>query len=190
MQSNGAEVVWIWENALKAAQIIQQAYDQGYRPKWVVFPFQATLDVIGSRGLDPSMDGVSSWPAYTRGGYSGQYAWTDHGYQQEIERFEATHAEYRNSNPNDILWQVWISNRWLHEMLLLCGQDCNRNRIAGLMLSGWKTTVQPNCTTDFAHPNSFGNHIGGHRFFSQQTFDRGGGNPAWRTTGWCAEHLN
>lgn len=188
LQSSGAEVVWIWENALAAAQIINQADAQGYRPKWVVFPFQTTLDVIGDRGLNPSMDGVATWSAYAPGGYGNAYPGT--GYAEEIKRFEAAYAKYRpNTKPNDLLWQVWVGNKGLHDLFERCGRDCNRNRIAGIWLSGLKTTLQASCTADFGREGSFGNHIGGYQFLAQETFRHRSGGPAWKTNRWCSESL-
>ncbi|MGH3442410.1 MAG: ABC transporter substrate-binding protein, partial [Nitriliruptorales bacterium] len=190
LQAQGAEVVWIWENALAAAQIIQQARQQGYTPKWIVFPFQTTLDVVGDAALDPTtIEGVASWSAYVPGGYGGAFA--EHGYDEEIKRFEEVFARYRSrGRTNDILWQVWVGNKWLHDLLEKCGRDCNRNRIAGMFLSGYKTLVEPSCVADFAHANSFGGHIGGHEFYTLETFRTDSGGPGFETTGWCSAHLN
>ena len=188
LQGAGVEVVWLWENALGAAQFIQQSYDQGYTPKFVVFPFQTTLDVLGeNRSLNPSIEGVSTWPSYAPGGYGG--AWTEQGLEEEIARFEAAYAKYRpDTEPNDILFQVWIGNKALHKLFEQCGPDCNRNRIAGLWLSGLKDSIQPNCTFDFGRKGSFGNHVGGYQFYAQETIKHSSG-PVWSTTRWCTPSL-
>jgi branched-chain amino acid transport system substrate-binding protein len=186
LRTKGAEVVWVWENALNAAQIINQATDQGYRPIWVVFPFQTTLDVLTNpNGL--TIDGVASWPSYVRGGYGG--AFPEWEFDQEIARFEAAYAKYRpNVTPNDLLWQVWVGNKVFHRMFDACGPDCNRNRFAGLMLHGWRDTVKPACTIDFSDPRSRGGHAGAFSFFAQELFTATAG-PAYRTTRYCVPTL-
>lgn len=188
LQDAGVQVVWIWENALAAAQIIQQAAGQGYRPKWIVFPFQTTLDVIGKQNaLAPTIEGVGTWSAYAPGGFPGQFAQYD--YDAEIKRFEAAYRKYRPGvKPNDILWQTWIGNKALHQMLLDCGKDCTRNKIAGAFLGGLRKRINPNCETNFAHPKSIGRRVGLHQFIVLETFDRGQ-NGAWKTNVWCKEHL-
>ena len=190
LQASGAEVVWVWENALGAAEIIAQAENAGYHPeRWVVFPFQTTLDTTG---LVP-IDGVATWSAYTQGGYDGAFA--EHGYDEEIERFEAAYAKYRSGiKTNDILWQVWNGNKALHDLLIRCGEDCNRNRMAGLFLSGLQTHVEPNCAADFAHPNSFGGHVGGHNFLLLEGYQEQPATPRdpgarFRTIRWCSPDL-
>jgi branched-chain amino acid transport system substrate-binding protein len=187
LRSQGAEVVWIWENALVAAQFVQQAHDQGYRPKWVVFPFQTTLDVLGERALDPTMDGVATWPAYVRGGYGEAFA--DQGLQAEVERFEAAYAEHRPGvKTNDLLWQVWLGNKTLHDALERCGRDCTRNRMAGVWQFGGRQQVAPGCAVDFGRDGSFGGHIGGFQFLTHETFRTSDG-PGWKNVTWCRDHL-
>lgn len=188
LQNAEVTVVWIWENALAAGQIIRQAAEQGYRPKWIVFPFQTTLDLIGkSNALSPAIEGVGTWSAYAPGGYGGAFG--QYGYDAEIKRFEAAYAKYRPGvEPNDILWQVWTGNKFLHQLLLDCGRTCTRNRIAGTLLAGLKTRVNPNCETNFGHRKSIGGRVGLHQFVTLETFDRGS-NGAWKTTTWCKEHL-
>ena len=187
LSRSGAEVVWIWENALAAAQIIQQAASQRYRPKWVVFPFQTTLDVIGENAYNPTIDGVATWPAYSPGGYGGAFA--QFGYDEEIKRFEAAYRKYRpNTKLNDILWQTWLGNKFLHEVFNRCGRDCTRNRLAGVFEAGLNVAVNPGCAVNFARPNSAGNRLGGYQFTVLETFKAAAG-PSWKTSVWCSEHL-
>ena len=183
LRDRGTEVVWLWENALVAAEFIQQAKNQGFRPqKWVVFPFQTTLDVVGPEPID----GVAAWSAFTQGGFK---EFGEHGYGAEIARFEAAYAKYRPGvKTNDILWQVWVGNKAMHDMLERCGAQCTRNRLAGILLSGFKATVPPNCEVDYTRPNSFDGHLGGHRFFTMEATNRN--TASFRTTSWCREHLN
>ena len=183
LRDRGAEVVWLWENALVAAEFIQQAKNQGFRPhRWVVFPFQTTLDVVGPEPID----GIAAWSAFTQGGFK---EYSEHGYGAEIARFEAAYAKHRPGvKTNDILWQVWVANKAMHDMFERCGPNCTRNRMAGILLSGFKATVPPNCEVDYTRPDSFGGHLGGHRFFTMEATNRNGAS--FRTTAWCKEHLN
>ena len=181
-----ADVVWIWENALAAAEIIKQANSQDYYPTWVVFPFQTTLDVVGTDALRSRIDGVSTWPAYKPGGYGAPHNFPGTGYTEEIAAFEAAMRKYRPGvAPNDILWQVWIANKGIEDMLLRCGRDCTRNRLAGVLLSGYKGTVAPNCPADFTRGNP---RRGGWFFMTQEAF-REGDAAFYRNTSWCREHL-
>jgi len=179
-----AEVVWVWENALAAAELIQQAKNQGYNPKWVVFPFQTTLDVVG----EVDIEGIAAWPAYAQGGYPGD-PFAEHGYNAEIARFEATMAKYRPGvKPNDILWQVWIANKAIHDLLDRCERDCTRNRLAGLFLSGLKSHIEPNCPVDYTRGDSYGGHKGGYLFLTHAgTAHRAGF--VFETTQWCTERF-
>jgi len=189
LQSDGAEVVWVWENALAAAELIKQAHNQGYHPTFVVFPFQTTLDVLADDTYRSPIDGLSTWPAYKPGGYSGPASFPGTGYQEEIARFEAAMREYRPGvAPNDILWQVWLANKGIEDMLQKCGRDCTRNKLAGLIMA-YRGTVVPNCPVDF--PRGGGHRGGFNVFMSQEAFNPGGGQPpAFRNTSWCQEHLN
>jgi ABC-type branched-subunit amino acid transport system substrate-binding protein len=179
-----AEVVWVWENALAAAELIQQAKNQGYSPTWVVFPFQTTLDVTG----EVDIEGIAAWPAYARGGYPGD-PFAEHGYNAEIKRFEAAMAKYRPGvRPNDILWQVWIANKAIHDLFERCGRDCTRNRLAGMFLSGLKSHIEPNCPVDYTRRDSFGGHKGGYLFMTHA----GTAHPSgfvFQTTQWCTERF-
>ena len=179
-----AEIVWVWENALAAAELIQQAKNQGYNPTWVVFPFQTTLDVTG----EVDIEGIAAWPAYAQGGYGGD-PFPEHGYNAEIARFEAAMAKYRPGvKPNDILWQVWIANKAIHDLFDTCGRDCTRNRLAGIFLSGLKTHIEPNCPVDHSRADSYGGHKGGYLFYTLA----GTAHPAgfvFQTTQWCTERF-
>lgn len=187
-QVRNHDVVWLWENALNAANIIQQASAQGVRPKWVVFPFQTTLDLITrNQALSPTIDGVATWPSYVPGGYGG--AWNQYGLQSEIQAFEAAYAKHRpNTDTNDILFQVWVGNKVLHQLLLQCGRDCTRNRFAGMLEQGLRLTVNPACAIDTTGSGSSNGRLGGHEFVAQETFDTGSG-PGWATTQWCSRSL-
>jgi len=187
MALKGVDVVWLWENALNAAQIINQASEQGYKPTWVLFPFQTTLDILtDTEGLD--ILGGATWPAYVPGGYGDD--WASFGLALEIDAFELAYAKYRpNGTPNDLLFQTWLGFKVFHQMLLDCGPDCNRNRFAGMMLSGYEATIKPMCPFSFQGPRSYGGHHGVSAYFEQAVYDRGGGLLAFRTTRYCTPTL-
>jgi ABC-type branched-subunit amino acid transport system substrate-binding protein len=180
-----ADVVWLWENALGAAEFIRQAWDQQYFPTFVVFPFQTTLDVVAGDGLKSPIEGVATWSAYKQGGY-GATPFAAHGYDAEIKAFEAAMAKYRPGvKPNDILWQVWLSNKALDDLFQRCGRNCSRNKFAGIFLSGLKSTVAPNCEVDFTRGNPY---KGGYKFTTIDSFESGS-TAYYRTKTWCADHL-
>ena len=180
-----ADVVWIWENALGAAEFIRQAHDQDYFPTFIVFPFQTTLDVLGKGGLRSKIEGVSTWSAYRKGGF-GTTAFAQHGYDAELARFEAAMNKYRPGvKPNDILWQVWLSNKAIEDLFQRCGRDCTRNKFAGVLLGAYKNTVAPNCPLDFTRGNPY---RGGHSFMTLEAYDSGA-EANYRTTRWCSESL-
>lgn len=183
----GAQVVWIWENALGAAEFIHQAWNQGYRPTFVVFPFQTTLDIVAvNDGLQSRIEGVGSWTAYKQGGYEGD-PFPEHQYNAEIARFEAAMAKHRPGvKPNDILWQVWLANKGMHDMFDACGRACTRNRFAGLMLNGYHKRVEPNCDIDFSRGNG---HRGGFEYTLMEAYATGSRSAAYRTVTWCTGSL-
>ncbi|HEX6488101.1 MAG TPA: ABC transporter substrate-binding protein [Candidatus Dormibacteraeota bacterium] len=158
LQAKGAQVVLIWENALAAEQIIQQSDQQQYHPYWVGFPFNLTLQTLAQAGVSTAnlqkYSGMVPWPAYTcksqRGSSSAFSA-----YQSEIDQFEAAYAKY-DSQANlcgvggDLLFGTWEAWRQVYDLLYQCGRNCTRDKIAGLMLSGYHATVGANCPVDFS----------------------------------------
>lgn len=190
LQQAGAEVVWVWESALAAAEVLQQARAQNYHPTWVVFPFQLTLDAAAPAS---PVEGVAAWPSYAPGGYGGD---SPLGHDQDIAQFEQAYAEYRpNTDPNDLLYIAWVAHKAMHQLLLDCGPDCDRNKIHGLLESGYTrggsddASWNPNCPVDFGRSDSFGNHYGGFSFYGQHVIDHSGFGPAFETTDYCWDHF-
>ena len=150
-----ADIVLIWENALAAEQIVNQANQQGYDPTWLEFPFNLTLQTLAQSGVPPSeltnMYGMVPWPAYTCYASSlPQYS----SYAQELRQFEAAYAKYDPgaklcSVGGDLLFGTWEAWRQVYDLLSQCGRDCTRDKIAGLMLSGYHATIGANCPVDF-----------------------------------------
>lgn len=156
LQRAGATFVFAWENALAQTAMIQEAHDQpfaglGWKPDWIVFPFNLITDTVKDLALDPKIHGISVWPAYSPGDYSGPFA----EYADEIKRFEAAYRQYditaANAGLTDIHWMVWLAWRDLDRTFQACGRECSRNEVLGLMLTkpyGFDVT-KPSCAVDF-----------------------------------------
>jgi ABC-type branched-subunit amino acid transport system substrate-binding protein len=181
LQLKGAQVVLIWENALAAEQIIQQSNQQQYTPYWIGFPFNLTLQTLAQAGVPTSVlqriSGMVPWPAYTcNASKLPQFS----AYRQEIEQFEAAYAKY---DPNaklcgvggDLLFGTWEAWRQVYDLLYQCGRFCTRDKVAGLMLSGYHATVGANCPVDFRGADG---HHGGYDevVYQVQIIN---GSPAW-----------
>jgi Periplasmic binding protein len=195
MKAAGADVVFIWENALAADQIIQQSSNQSYTPKWLLFPFNLTLYTLNQSQVDTSgMQGIVPWPAYTSssarctsGGSGITRNDADYGqYMQEIKTFEAAYAKY-DPNANlcgdggDLLFGTWEAWRQVADLLVKCGVNCSRNAIAGLMLDGYTSTVGANCEVSFAGGDH--HHGGGPEDLYAVKPENGG--PGWINNGYC-----
>jgi ABC-type branched-subunit amino acid transport system substrate-binding protein len=186
LRAKGAEVVFVWENALAATAIYQEARGQNYSPKFVVFPFNVETDAWKSQALDPTVDGIATWPAYSPGDYSGPFA----SYASEIKKFEQTYAERRPGvQVTDIHWQVWLAWKALHQLLLECGKDCTRNKVIGLSLARPRpfSETSPACPIDFTRNG----HVGGFTATMFTTYERPDGTVGWRhVPGYvCKEHF-
>jgi ABC-type branched-subunit amino acid transport system substrate-binding protein len=178
LQSRDAETVFVWENALAAIELIKQAKNQNYHPTWVVFPFQLMTDALGNDTLQPPVEGIATWPAYVPGASGGPFA----PYADEIRRFEAAQRKYgRAQKGNDILFMTWVAMKQLHQWLLDCGPNCNRNRLVALLISGRHKSVSPNCPFDFRKNQ----HVGG--FFGNifRATNVQGYGPGWAQTNTC-----
>lgn len=158
----GAQIVFIWENALSAIEIVKQAKQQLYSPKWLVFPFNLMTDTLGKDTADPSIEGVATWPAYWPGETGGSYA----PYADEIKLFEQKHQQYAENkdHKDDIVWMTWLGWHQLHQLLLDCSKSCTRNKIVGLLQSNTHKSIFSDCPLDFSRNG----HVGG---FFVNTFE-------------------
>lgn len=165
-------LVFANENVLNFSKLYQQANNppHNYRPLWFNYGFQLTNDTIGeSTANDPPVEAWYPTPAYDPTNSTDQPWWP------EIQRMKEAYAEYCtgecDKDPeelNDVDWQFWLAFKSLHRFLEDCmgnDGDCTRNRMVGLMLNGYKTTVDPLCEADFSRggvtlPDS--NHFGAH----------------------------
>jgi hypothetical protein len=151
-RSAGAEVVLSWENALSEIEMIKQAQAQGWHPAWLVNGFNIITNTLGSTALDQDMWSAGDWDAYDPNYYGGGFA----SYAAQIHEFEAEYKKYDpgadlTGDGGDLLFLNWESQRWLYQLLLDCGKTCTRNKLAGLLLAGFHTTVPPNCPASFEH---------------------------------------
>lgn len=187
LRTQGAETVFLWENALAATAILQEAKGQNYHPKFIVFPFNVSTDAWGDQALNPPVDGIALWPAYSPGDYSGPFA----SYAAEIKRMEEVYARRRPGvQVTDIHWQVWLSWKALHKTLQDCGRDCTRNKVLGLSLSkplSYEETA-PSCPVDLTRNG----HVGGFWATMFTAYKKANGNAGWRhIPGYvCRERFN
>lgn len=175
LKMKGAEVVFVWENALAATAIIQEAKSQNWNPQFLIFPFNVTADAIGDQMLNPPVHGISTWPAYSPGDYSGPFA----SYASEIKKMESVYAARRPGiKPTDIHWMVWLAYRDLHATLVDCGRDCTRNKLLGLML--WRKygadEMAPSCPVDYTRNG----HVGGFWANMFTAYERPDGKAGWK----------
>jgi ABC-type branched-subunit amino acid transport system substrate-binding protein len=160
-----AKVVFIWENALSAIEIIRQAADQNYTPQWVVFPFNLMTETLGDDTVNPiPVEGIATWDAYmpgtqdraTKAYQQGKLDGAFEPYKALVKEFERQHNRYASGeNRDDIVFQTWVGWMQLHSLLLGCGPGCTRNRVVGLMQSGLHDPVEHGCSLNFAD-----DHIG------------------------------
>ena len=207
MESRGADVVLIWENALAADSIIQQAANQQFVPGngWLMFPFNLTLYTLNASSDSTmqqeinGMQGMIPWPAYTSsaarctsGGSGitrkdGDYS----AYLSEIRQFESAYASLDAGadlcgDGGDLLFATWEAWKQVADLLVKCGPDCTRNKVAGLMLNGYRSQVGVNCPVDFSggdhHHGGFGDDV--------YAVKPENGGPGWVTTGMCQTNIS
>jgi hypothetical protein len=100
-----------------------------------------------------------------------------------MRRYEAAQRKYGSADKgNDILWMTWLGMKQLHQWLLDCGPNCDRNRLVALLISGKEKAVAPNCPIDF----TVNQHVGG--FFGNifKATNVSGYGPGWVQTATCA----
>ena len=177
LQAAHAKVVFLWENALAAIEIIREAKQQNYTPTWLVFPFNLETDKLGQAMVSPNpAEGIAMWPAYRPGDTSGTYS----SYANEIRFFERVHTEYGTGKTDDITWMTWLGWRQIWKLLLDCGPDCTRNKIVGLMLGNVEKPIIGDCGFDFKRNG----HVGG--FFANifQAYMKRG-SASWENVASC-----
>ena len=186
-----ADVVFIWENALSAIEIIRQAQDQNYTPTWVVFPFNLMSDTLQEDTVDPiPVEGIATWGPYMPGVQNpatkvyqpGKIDGTFSRYEALIKEFERQHNKYATGeNRDDIVYMTWTGWAQIHKLLLQCGRDCTRNKVVGLLQSGLHTVQAPGCPIDFSTSN-----VGSDQVMVFRAFRNGDGKYGWREIERCA----
>jgi ABC-type branched-subunit amino acid transport system substrate-binding protein len=183
MKNAGAQVVWIWENALDAAPIVKQIRAQQYNPNMMLFPFNLTAQTLKEDAFNPPLDGVAMFTAYSYQDYNGPFA----SYADDMKLFE---AQYKKYDPNvdlsgvsgDLLFLNWTAQKSLYAQFLECGQDCTRNKFVDVLESYKKRPTSSACPVDFTG----GNHRrGGEDLVFMETYRDPRGNPGWRNTQMC-----
>ena len=192
LKAAGAEVAFGWENALAAGEMVQQAKGQAYSPHWLIFPFNLTSQTLGNQAMTPPLDGVAAWSAYSCRDYSGMFA----SYANDIKEFEREYAQYDGSVDlcsvgGDLLFLNWVAQKSLAQLFYDCGPQCTRNKVAGLLLAGYKGTVSPNCEADWSRRP----HYGGYQLSVFNTFmsptqkPNGDNNIDWEPAIICKERI-
>lgn len=188
MQRAGVEVLWVWENALAATELIQQAKGIDYHPTYMVFPFNLTSQTLGDQALQPKMYGIGVWNAYSWHDYSGPFA----AYADDVKEFERQYARWRPDADirglgSDLLFLNWQGMKSLHALLHACGRDCTRNRMADVIRSSNYPRSGAVCGVDFTRPGA--TNRGGYQISAMETYRAPSGDINWRNFATCKEHL-
>lgn len=183
MKSAGADVVWIWLNALESTQLLKQAKAQGFNPHWLLFPFNLTSQTLDSDAMNPPLDGVAMFPAYSNKDYSGSFS----SYASDMKEFEAQYAKYDSGADlsgigGDLLFLNWVGQKALAVQLMQCGKDCTRNRMVDV-LQGYtgQTPTKTSCPLDFSGDG----HRGSVDVNFMTTYRSPSGKVNWRNTTAC-----
>ncbi|MCU1600885.1 MAG: hypothetical protein JWO22_1594, partial [Frankiales bacterium] len=183
LKQKGAQVVWIWLNALETTEVVKQMRAQVYKPNVMVFPFNLTSQTLKGDALDPVMDGLAMYPAYSKGDYSGSFS----SYADDMKEFEAQYAKYDsgadiNGVAGDLLFLNWVGQKALYRAFLACGKDCTRNKFVELTQNDSVKPISSACPVDFLH----GDHQHGGRYVTvMQTYTAPNGNVNWHETQKC-----
>jgi ABC-type branched-subunit amino acid transport system substrate-binding protein len=183
MKNAGAEVVWIWENALAATQVVKQTRAQNYKPNMMLFPFNLTAQTLDEDAFNPALDGVAMFNAYSKGDYTGSFA----SYADDIRLFEAQYKKYRpdvdlGGVGGDLLFLNWTAQKALYHQLLDCGKDCNRNRFVDVLETYNKRPTSSVCPIDFTAGNR---RQGSDQLIFMETYRAPGNKANWRNTKAC-----
>ena len=190
LRNADAEVVFLWLNALESTEFIGQTWAQGWKPQFMVFPFNITTQTLGAGVLDPPIVGVSMHNAYSAGDTKGPFA----AYADDIRLFEAQYDKYR---PNadyegvggDLMFLNWASQKATHQFFLQCGADCTRSKFAHLLTQTKGSATPSVCPVDFTRPDSNGGRRGGYLVSAMQAYRAPDGRFNFRNTAACVEHL-
>ncbi|MCW2674551.1 MAG: amino acid/amide transporter substrate-binding protein family [Frankiales bacterium] len=183
LRNHGAQVVWIWLNALESTEVVEQMKAQAWSPNLMVFPFNLTSQTLKNDAMNPPMDGVAMYPAYSNKDYSGTFA----NYADDMKEFEAQYAQYDSGADlsgvgGDLLFLNWVAQKALYRQLLMCGKDCTRNRFVEVLQHYDQVPISSGCKVDFVHGD---HHHGGQAVTFMQTYRSPSGAVNWRETKQC-----
>ena len=186
LRNSGAQVVWIWLNAVETTEVVEQMKSQAWSPNLMVFPFNLTSQTLGNDAMNPPMDGVAMYPAYSDGDYTGTFA----AYQDDMKEFKAQYAKYDGgaNGPDlsgvagDLLFLNWVGQKALYRQFLLCGKDCTRNKFVEVLQHYDQVPVSSGCRVDFVHGD---HHHGATDLTFMQTYKSPSGKINWRETKQC-----
>ena len=173
LRDAGVQAVFLNINVLAWTRFVSEADGQNWYPQMFGFGFNLLTETVGQTMRKfPTSWGISPWVVYDPA--------TNYDWSAEYERMRAAYRKHWNkNNPNDIDWIQWVSMKAFHRLLLDCGRDCNRNKIAGLLLSGYKRTEPPNCTVDYSR-----GHFGGYLASLWRSINRGN-TQVWQEVATC-----
>jgi len=168
-QQSGVTALLTYINALALNRFIAQADGQQYHPV-ILSPdgFDLVPDTVGNGRLGDGVDHMRNFPGIYAGWVSPAYetgppaekARTSVSWYSEMEKMKAAYVRHLpEKKVNDVDWMFWLYAKTIHQMLLDCTADCSRNVLAGLMLTGYKTTAVLDCPVDFSLG---GGRLGGH----------------------------
>ena len=183
LKNADVEVVFLWENALNSTEFIKQAKAQLYSPHYLMFPFNLTSQTLGSDALQPPLDGVAMYPAYSSGDYTEGFA----SYADDLKLFEAQYAKYDpgvdlSGNGGDLLFLNWTAQKALYAQLIACGKDCNRNRFIDTLQAYDGKPTSSACVLDFTRGDG---HHGADGLNFMQTYTNPSGKINWHNTQSC-----
>ena len=156
MKNAKAEVVFGWENALNATELITQAKRQLYSPNWLFFGVNLMSQTLKDDALTPPLIGAVMYTPYSYGDYTGPFA----PYANDMKLFEAQYKKYRPNTKlkgvgGDLLFLNWVGQKALAQQLQMCGKDCTRNRFIDTIKSYNMTPTTSACTIDFVHSDGY-----------------------------------
>lgn len=188
LRGKGAELVWVWLNALETTEFVKQARAQTFAPQFMVFPFNLESQTLGNDALNPSMIGVGMYQAYSHADDSGPFQ----KYIDDIREFKRQYAKFRPSADldgvgGDLIFLAWADWKAMHGLLLSCGPNCTRDKLIDVMRASNNPVTSSYCPIDFTRAGS--RQHGGHRVSVMETYRAPDNNVNWRNTHYCVEHL-
>jgi hypothetical protein len=184
MKNANVDVVWAWMNALESTELLKQAKSQQFNPHWLLFPFNLTSQTLGSDAMNPPLDGVAMYPAYSKGDYSGGFA----SYADDVREFERQYAKYDSGIDlggigGDLLFLNWVGQKALYVQLMQCGKDCTRDKFIDVMRS-YNHDQRPSSSSCPINFSGDGFH-GSDSLNFMETYNSPSGKVNWRTTQLC-----